>query len=267
MHPSSDLVMATILIADDEEGPRDQLLSALARAWPSATVVAACKHGVDAWDSFLEFEPQVCFLDIRMPGLSGLEVAKKIAATESNSQIVFCTAYGDHAVQAFDAGAIDYLMKPINQARLGVAVQRLQDRIQQLEAGLIATTGSQVIPPAALALLPQMVKPSQFRMIQASVGKEIRLIPVQEVIYFEADTRYTKVVHTGGEALIRIPLKELLVGLDADQFWQIHRSVIVNSAAIVSALRISEGTMQIALRGRKEMLAVSRHFQGLFKAQ
>lgn len=259
--------MTSILIADDEEGPREQMQSALARAWPAAKVVAVCKHGVDAWDGFLEFEPQACFLDIRMPGLSGLEVARKIAATGSRSQLVFCTAYGDHAVQAFDAGAVDYVMKPINQARLVVAVQRVQDRIEQLESGQTTTAVSKVVPPAVLALLAQSAKPNLFRMFQASVGKEIRLIPVQDVIYFEADTRYTKVVYAGGEALIRIPLKELLVGLDADQFWQIHRSVIVNSAAIASALRIGEGTMQIMLKGRREMLGVSKHFQGLFKAQ
>ena len=259
--------MPTILIADDEEGPRNQMLNALASAWPSAKVVAVCEHGVDAWDSFLEFEPQVCFLDIRMPGLTGLEVAKKIVATGSKSQFVFCTAYGDHAVQAFDAGAVDYVMKPINQARLLVAVQRIKDRMQQLESGQTPTAATTALPPAVLAMLAQTAKPNLFRVIQASVGKEIRLILVQDVIYFEADTRYTRVVYSDGEALIRVPLKELLIGLDADQFWQIHRSVIVNSFLITSALRTGEGTMQIALKGRKELLAVSRHFQGLFKAQ
>lgn len=251
----------TALIADDEEAPRAQLRAALLQAWPGLEVVAEATHGVDAWDAFLEHEPDVCFLDIRMPGLSGIEVAQRI---QGRAQVVFVTAYGDHALAAFEAGAVDYVMKPVEPARLQQAVERLRPRIGQpalpdLQA-LLAQLGSTLRRPAPLSV------------IQAGVGKEVRLIRVEHVVYFEADSRYTRVVVddpvTGpGEALIRTPLKELLAQLDAAQFWQVHRSVIVNHRHIASALRVDENTLVLTLRGRNERLPVSRHFQGLFKAQ
>jgi len=249
----------TALIADDEEGPREQLRAALARLWPELQIVAASIHGVDAWDDYLEHEPQICFLDIRMPGLTGIEVARRMAATAHPPQVVFVTAFGDHAVSAFEAGAVDYVMKPVDDARLSQAISRLKTRLQSAQPG-----------PDLQALLKQLLPamaPPRPRPIQASLGREVKMIAPEDVIYFESDNRYTRVVFEGGEALIRTPLKELLAQLDAEQFWQVHRSVLVNSRCINSAIRIDENSMVVTLRGREEKLPVSRQFQGLFKGQ
>ena len=251
--------MSTALIADDEEGPREQLRAALKRLWPELEIVAASENGVDAWDDYLEHEPALCFLDIRMPGLSGLEVARRMSELAAPPQVVFVTAYGDHALSAFEAGAVDYCVKPVEDARLAQALQRVRARL------------SSAAPQTAdLHKLLQQMLPAQkpaMRPIQASLGREIKLIAPDEVIYFESDNRYTRVVYQGGEALIRTPLKELLAGLDAEVFWQLHRSVLVNSRCIASALRVDENTMHITLKGRDEKLPVSRQFQGLFKGQ
>lgn len=251
--------MTTAIIADDEEAPRAQLAAALRSAWPGLELVAESANGVDAWDAFLEHEPQVCFLDVRMPGLTGVEVAQRIAG---RAQVVFVTAYGDHALAAFDAGAVDYLLKPIEPSRLQQAVERVRARLAAPANGAA---------PDLRQLLDQLVgqvrRPAYTDVIQAGVGREVRLIRVDEVIYFESDARYTRVVHEGGDALIRTPLKELLGQLDPARFWQIHRSVIVNHHHVASALRIDEGNMVLTLRGREERLPVSRHFQGQFKGQ
>ena len=259
----------TALIADDEEAPRAQLAAALAQAWPGLQLVAQCANGVDAWDAFLEHEPQVCFLDIRMPGMSGIDVARRI---DGRVPVVFVTAFGDHALAAFDAGAVDYVMKPVDPTRLAQAVERVRPRLAARTGAPAAAT----LDPAALqALLAQLAgnvrRPAPLQVIQAGVGKEVRLIRVEEVVYFDADSRYTRVVYEsptgGGDALIRTPLKELLAQLDEAQFWQVHRSVIVNQRHIASAVRVDEGQMHLVLRGRPETLPVSRHFQGLFKGQ
>jgi DNA-binding LytR/AlgR family response regulator len=248
--------MTRALIADDEEAPREQLRLALQRAWPELDIVAEATNGVDAWDAYLEHEPELCFLDIRMPGLSGIEVARRIG---SRTPVVFVTAHGDHALAAFDAGAADYLLKPVEADRVRQTVERLKSRL------------AQPVPAAVQALLAQLAgqqrRAAPPAVLQASVGKEVRLIRVDEVIYFESDARYTRVVHEGGEALIRTPLKELLAQLDEHSFWQVHRSVIVNHRHIASAVRVDEGNMHLTLRGRSEKLPVSRHFQGLFKGQ
>ena len=243
------------LIADDEEAPREQLRAALGRLWPELNIVAASVNGVDAWDDYLAFEPPLCFLDIRMPGLSGLDVAHRLSALAQPPKIVFVTAYGDHALSAFEAGALDYVLKPVDDVRLAQTLARIRAR--------------QTVAPDLQALLRQLLPAakSSARLIQASLGREITLISPDDVVYFESDNRYTRVVHTGGEALIRTPLKELLAQLDAEQFWQVHRSVLVNSRCIASATRIDENSMVIALRGRDEKLPVSRQFQGLFKGQ
>jgi DNA-binding LytR/AlgR family response regulator len=251
--------MTRILIADDEEAPREQLLAALRQAWPQAEVVAAASNGVDAWDAFLEHEPEVCFLDIRMPGLSGIDVARRIG---SQAQVVFVTAHDDHALAAFDAGAVDYLLKPVEPARLAQTVQRLQQR---------PAARTDAAPPGLHTLLHQLAAQARrappLAVLQAAVGREVRLIRCDEVVYFESDSRYTRVVHAGGDALIRTPLKELLAALDERLFWQVHRSVIVNHRHIAAAVRVDEGLMHLSLRGRPETLPVSRHFQGLFKGQ
>ena len=250
-----------VLVADDEEAPREQLLAALRQAWPEAEVVAVAANGVDAWDAFLEQEPAVCFLDIRMPGLSGIDVARRIG---NQAQVVFVTAYGDHALAAFDAGAVDYLMKPVDPARLAQAVQRLRARSTAAEPEPAGGTDLQAL---LAQLATQVRRPAPLQVLQASVGKEVRLIRTDEVIYFESDSRYTRIVHAGGDALIRTALKELLTQLDDTVFWQVHRSVIVNHRHIASAVRVDEGHMHLTLRGRPETLPVSRHFQGLFRGQ
>jgi DNA-binding LytR/AlgR family response regulator len=260
----------TALIADDEEAPRAQLRLALQQAWPGLQIVAEAVNGVDAWDAFLEHEPAVCFLDIRMPGLSGIDVARRI---DGRAAVVFATAYGDHALAAFDAGAVDYLMKPVDAERLAQTVLRLRQRLQ---AAAAPAAGSTLPDPAALHhLLAQLAGQTRrappLQVLQASVGREVRLIRTDEVVYFESDSRYTRIVfdgpHGAGDALIRTPLKELLAQLDEQVFWQVHRSVIVNQRHIASAVRVDEGHMHLTLRGRPETLPVSRHFQGLFKGQ
>jgi DNA-binding LytR/AlgR family response regulator len=253
--------MPTALIADDEEAPRAQLALALRTAWPELQLVAECVNGVDAWDAFLEHEPEVSFLDVRMPGLTGIEVAQRIGG---RAHIVFVTAYGDHALAAFDAGAVDYVMKPVEPERLAQTVARLKAR-----------SASPVDLQELLnRLAGQVRRPAPVEVLQASVGKEVRLVHVEDVVYFESDARYTRVVYADGrddagdgEVLIRTPLKELLAQLDPARFWQVHRSVIVNHRHVISALRIDEGSMVLTLRGRAEKLPVSRHFQGLFRGQ
>lgn len=246
----------TVLVADDEEAPRAAVLAALRRVAPALQLVAECVNGADAWDAFLEHEPQLCLLDIRMPGLTGIEVAQRIAG---RAAVVFVSAFGDHALAAFDAGAVDYVLKPVEDERLAQALARVQARRAAPVDGALQ---------AVLARLAgELRKPARPAVIQAAVGKEIRLIRVDDVIYFESDARYTRVVFDGGEALIRTPLKELLGTLDEQQFWQVHRSVIVNHRHVAAAVRVDEGSMHLTLRGRAERLPVSRHFQPLFKGQ
>ena len=273
----------TALVADDEEAPREQLLAALREAWPELRIVSVAHNGADAWDAFLEHEPAICFLDIRMPGFSGIEVAQRIGALQNlpaahagvrfsagpanaRAQVVFATAYGDHALAAFDAGAVDYLLKPVESTRLRQTVQRLQAR---------ARSGSTADPDAMRALLDtlaaQLRRPAPLTVLQAAVGREVRLIRTDDIVYFESDSRYTRLVFDNpggkGEALIRTPLKELLAQLDGALFWQVHRSLIVAHRHIAAAVRVDEGQMHLTLRGRPEKLPVSRHFQGLFKGQ
>lgn len=258
--------MPRILIADDEAAPREQLAEALAAAWPEAQVVALPEHGADAWDQWLAHEPEVCFLDIRMPGLSGIEVAQKIAG---RCPVVFVTAYGDHALQAFDAGAVDYLVKPVEPQRLAQTVERVKQQLQQRQQQPAPASETQALQQ----LLSQLVqrRAAQPETLQASVGKEVRLIRLADVIYFESDARYTRVVYREDDqqrdALLRTPLKDLLAQLDTAQFMQVHRSIIVASSQVASALRDDEGGMQLRLRGCPDLLTVSRPFQGLFKGQ
>jgi DNA-binding LytR/AlgR family response regulator len=253
-----NLTALTALIADDEEAPREQLRAALGTAWPELQIVTEAVNGVDAWDAYLEHEPQVCFLDIRMPGLSGIDVAQRIGG---RTPVVFVTAFGDHALAAFEAGAVDYLMKPVDVERVAQTAARLRQRLQQPAPAQLQALLTQLASQAAGLRRPPLT------VLQASVGKEVRLIRVDDVIYFESDARYTRVVHEGGEALIRTPLKELLAQLDEHRFWQVHRSVIVNHLHVAAAVRVDEGSMHLTLRDRHEKLPVSRHFQGLFKGQ
>ncbi|MFG6488117.1 LytR/AlgR family response regulator transcription factor [Roseateles sp. BYS78W] len=254
--------MTRLLIADDEPAPREQLADALTQAWPDARIVAQAEHGADAWDQWLAHEPDVCFLDIRMPGLSGIDVARRIAG---RCPVVFVTAHGDHALQAFDAGAVDYLVKPLEPQRLAQTVARLRQNQQR------PAPAGDALQQLLAQLDARQRRPAWPDTLQAAVGKEVRLIRVGDVIYFESDSRYTRVVYAEAgeqrEALLRTPLKDLLALLDPARFQQVHRSTVVASAQIASALRDDDGNMALRLRGSRDTLTVSRPFQGLFKGQ
>jgi DNA-binding LytR/AlgR family response regulator len=248
-----------ILIAEDEPLMRERLLELLAVAWPEAKVVLAAENGNDAWDGFLEHEPDVVFLDIRMPGLSGLEVAERIGKL---AHVVFVSAYDQYAVDAFDKGAVDYLLKPVQTDRLDKAVARLRDKLD----------GDAARQPAGLGDLLQHLKsalpgmrPERTKWLKASVGRQIRLIDVDEVLFFQSDTKYTRVKLRDSEALVRMPLKDLLSGLDPARFWQIHRGTVVNAGAILVAERIDAERLQVLLRDCDEKLPVSRTFAHLFR--
>jgi DNA-binding LytR/AlgR family response regulator len=188
-----------------------------------------------------------------------VDVARRIGG---RTPVVFVTAYGDHALAAFDAGAVDYLLKPVEAERLAQAVARVQARLVPSRTPPEGAPGLQALLDH---LAGQARRAPPLKVLQASVGREVRLIRTDEVIYFESDSRYTRIVFAGGDALIRTPLKELLAQLDEQVFWQVHRSVIVNHQHVAAAVRVDEGHMHLTLRGRSETLPVSRHFQALFK--
>ena len=246
---------ARILIAEDEPLMRERLLEMLAGAWPEAQIVQVAENGNDAWDGFLEHEPDVVFLDIRMPGLSGLEVAEKIGKA---AHIVFVTAYDQYAVDAFDAGAVDYLLKPVQAERLERALGRLRGKLAAVPADL-----SDLLRHLKASLPgPQ---PDKLKWIKATVGKQIRLIDVNDVLFFQSDTKYTRVVLADSEALVKIALKDLLGGLDGERFWQIHRSTVVNVKAVAAVERLDAERMEVIVRGCREKLPVSRTFAHLFR--
>jgi DNA-binding LytR/AlgR family response regulator len=264
---------ARILIAEDEPLMRERLLEMLAEAWPEAEVVLVAENGNDAWDGFLAQSPDVAFLDIRMPGLSGLEVAQRIGKL---AHVVFVTAYDQYAVDAFDQGALDYLLKPVQADRLDKAVARLREKLGTATASGNGATGNgagaAATAPADLgdllrhlqSALPGM-RPERTKWLKASVGRQIRLIDVADVLFFQSDTKYTRVKLRDSEALVRMPLKDLLSGLDPDQFWQIHRGTVVNAGAIAAAERIDAERLQVLLRDCDEKLPVSRTFAHLFR--
>lgn len=244
----------TALIAEDEPLMRERLKEKLAEAWPELEIVAEAGDGDEALAQFDAHEPDVAFLDIRMPGRTGLDVAASIGG---ECHIVFITAYDQYALAAFDAGAVDYLLKPVESDRLAQTVARVKDKLAAAPADLsamVAELRARAVPPA-----------SRLKWIKAAVGKQIKLIPVDEVVYFQSDTKYTRVVLAQSEALIRTPLKDLLAELDPDRFWQIHRGTIVNVAALSGVLR-EDAERQFALfKSRPDKLPISRQFTHLFK--
>jgi DNA-binding LytR/AlgR family response regulator len=242
------------LIAEDEPVLRDELVELLGRLWPEVEIVAKVGDGVAALSALETTRPGVMFLDIQMPGLSGLEVARQAAG---RCHIVFLTAYDQYAVSAFDEGAVDYVLKPVTAGRLATAISRVKDKL--------------AAPPRDLSrLLSQLggnggPRP-HLRWINASRGKAVRLITVEDIAYFKADNKYTLVVTAEGESVIRKPLKELLEELDPDSFWQIHRSTVVNVNAIDSVVREINGHVQVRLKNRKELLPVSETYTHLFRS-
>jgi DNA-binding LytR/AlgR family response regulator len=257
----------TALIADDEPLLRERLAAHLARAWPALRVVAQARNGREAIELFEMHAPQVVFLDVHMPGMSGIEAARSMAG---RTQIVFVTAYEQYAVQAFEQGAIDYLVKPFEEARLAQAVARLLQRLAA-EAALAPVPRDAESPLDALlqrlsAELRERAPPRRhLQWIKASVGSTVRLIPVEQVHYLRSDEKYTLVVWEGGEALIRKTIRELADELDPERFVQIHRSVIVNLARISHVTRGLNETADVHLNGRTEVLPVSRSFLHLFR--
>jgi len=247
-----------ILVAEDEPLMRDRLLGQLERCWPNADIVKVAENGNDAWDGFLEHEPNVVFLDIRMPGMSGVDVAKKIGKA---AHIVFITAYDQYAIEAFDAGAIDYLLKPVQEQRLEKTIERIKEKLNAVPSDLSSLlSGLQQSLQNTTA-----VKQEKMKWIKATVGKQIKLIDVDEVLFFQSDTKYTRVVLADYEALIRTALKDLIDGLDGEKFWQVHRSTVVNTKAILAAERLDAERMEILIKGRPEKLLVSRNFTHLFR--
>ena len=252
-----------ILIAEDEPLMRERLIMRLTKLWPQAEIVMVAENGNDAWDGFLEHEPDLVLLDIRMPGLSGIDVAQRIG---KDAHIIFITAYDQYAIDAFDAGAIDYLLKPVQEERLQKALERVQDKLRDKSPNTSHPTSSDLSAILeSLRAAAVTTKPEKMKWIKASVGKQIKLIDVDEVLFFQSDTKYTRVVLAEYEALLRTPLKDLLDGLDSDKFWQVHRSTVVNAKAIAAAERVDAERMQLLIKGHSEKLLVSRNFTYLFR--
>ena len=243
------------VIVDDEPLLRAMLRTRLARLWPELEVVHEMGDGRGMEGVIEEHAPDLFFLDIHMPGVNGLEAARAIGC---RAHIVFVTAFDQHAVEAFERGAIDYVLKPFNDERLEVTVGRLKERLAQ--------------PPASLESLVEQLagrlgaRPAErLRWVKASVGSSVRLIPVEEILFFQSDEKYTRVVTCDAEALIRKPIKELLDELDPEKFWQVHRATIVNVDHIASVKRGLKDQAEISLRDHRETLVVSRAFTHLFK--
>ncbi|WP_242108960.1 LytR/AlgR family response regulator transcription factor [Luteimonas aquatica] len=253
--------MPDCIVAEDEELLRNALVSLLGEAWPELRIVAVCEDGGSALEAIAEHRPQYAFLDIRMPGLTGLEVAAAAARAELPTQVVFVTAYDQYAIDAFDRGAIDYLLKPVSRERLAATVRRLRARdSHHPDADTLAALLRRLQDA-----LPGRDSATALSWLTASAGKETRLIMVDDVLYFQADNKYTTVVTAEGEALLRKPIRELLVALDPAVFKQIHRATIVNLKAIASIVRDDSGKGTLRLKHREETLTVSQPFMTLFR--
>ncbi|ANH66694.1 LytTR family DNA-binding domain-containing protein [Mitsuaria sp. 7] len=267
----------TALIADDEPLLRDSLQRSLALLWPELRVVAQARNGREAVEMFEIHRPDIAFLDVHMPGLNGMEAARQIAR---QAQVVFVTAFEDYALQAFERGAIDYLVKPVDEVRLADTVGRLKDRLAELPQRSRAD-GSQAALEAVIdELARRMARPpgaaaptagglatdtGPLQWIRASVGSTLKLIPVDEILFLRSDEKYTLVVTAEGEALIRTPIRELIERLDAQRFVQVHRSVVVNLHAISHVTRGPNETADLHLKARPEVLPVSRSYLHLFR--
>jgi DNA-binding LytR/AlgR family response regulator len=258
------------LVADDEPLLREHLCLHLARQWPELQVVAQARNGREAVEMFETHRPDIVFLDVHMPGMSGVDAARAVGA---RAQIVFVTAYEQYAVQAFEHGAIDYLVKPLDERRLAATVARLRERLAQRPPAAGADSGADADNSRVDTLLDQLarrlregaVPTAKLQWIRASVGATVRMIPVDQVVYLRSDEKYTLVVWEGGEALIRKPIRELVDELDAEHFVQVHRSVIVNLRHVVQVTRGANETADITLRGRPETLPVSRSYLHVFR--
>ena len=271
---------ATALIAEDEPLLAAALQAELARAWPALQIVAMVGHGAAAVEQTLALRPDVVFMDIRMPGMSGLEAAAELADEWPDDgpdaapfpALVFVTAYDQYAVQAFEAQAVDYLLKPVQAARLEKTVQRVQALLaQRRDAVPGATTQDPALDQAveklrALLAPASSAAPEPLRVIQAGVGNQIRLLPVDEVLCFEAADKYVRVLTQDAELLIRTPLKDLLPQLDQSVFWQVHRGTVVRATAVRTVHRDEAGKLSLEVAGLRERVPVSRLYAGRFRA-
>nr|WP_315467257.1 LytTR family DNA-binding domain-containing protein [uncultured Undibacterium sp.] len=250
--------MPTAIIADDERLMRDQLRLRLQQVWPELEILVEAKNGEEAIQLVESLKPDLAFLDIRMPAKTGLEAAREIG---TKAHIVFITAYDQYAVEAFDQGAVDYVLKPADTERLSKTVERLKARLNTAAepndmSNMLAQLAKQ------LGIAP---KPNYLQWIQASIGQELRLIPVEDILFFQSDEKYTRVQTASYEALIRKPVRDLADELDPHLFWQIHRSTLVNSKAISGVVRDMRGRHLVQIKGLTEKLEVSRSFVHLFK--
>lgn len=250
------------VIAEDEHIFRDALIKLLATQWPQLDILAACEDGAEALEAIAEHQPAYAFLDIRMPGLSGLDVAAATAQISPATQVVFVTAYNQYAIDAFEKGAVDYLLKPIEPKRLASTIERLKARA--LSGSHNPAALQSLIEQLGKALPPKAVA-EPLVWLTASTGKESRLIMIEDVLYFQSDSKYTTVVTAEGEALLRTPIRDLINKLDTQQFKQIHRATIVNMKAVASIVRDESGRGTIKLKGRAETLGVSLTFMPLFR--
>ena len=264
------------VLADDERLMREQLRARLAEVWPELQIVAEARTGAEAVARVAEHRPDVVFLDIRMPEMSGVEAARHIAqmpgsgsATDEEErlpEVVFITAYDQYAVEAFEQGAVDYLLKPAQPERLALTVQRLRQRLASRGSSqeIFAAPLQQVLHRLSSRLNPSN-RSAPLTTLQAQVGHAIQMIGVDEVLFFISDEKYTRVQTASREAFIRKPIKELVDQLDPDQFWQIHRSTLVHVQAIERVERDFRGRQVVHIKGHPQKLEVSRSYAGLFK--
>jgi DNA-binding LytR/AlgR family response regulator len=248
--------MPTAIVAEDEPILRAQLEGKLKKLWPELEIIASVGDGAAALEALEERAPDFMFLDIQMPEMTGVEVARHVG---TRAHVVFVTAYDQYAIQAFETGAVDYILKPATDERLAVTLERLKAR-------LAAPTP----PPDMNAVLAELTRHmsagrQKLQWIKASIGQTLRMIPVADVLFFQSDEKYTRVVLADGEALIKTPIRELIDGLDPEVFWQIHRSTLVNVNAIAGVTRDFRGQAHVKVKGKDEALVVSRIYSHLFK--
>jgi DNA-binding LytR/AlgR family response regulator len=247
----------TAVIADDERLMREQIAGRLKEAWPELMIVGEAVNGREAVAMVQSLEPDIVFLDIKMPGMDGIQAAQALAG---QVHVVFVTAYDEYAVRAFDQGAIDYLVKPVEPERVALACRRLRERLKQRPAPM-----DDLLQQLSQRLGGDLKAPEYMRWVQASVGANIRMIPTKDILFFRAEDKYTRVQTEGFEALIRKPIKELLDELDPKEFWQIHRSTVVRVDAIAQVSRDFRGKQIVHLKGHGDKLEVSRSFNHLFR--
>jgi len=248
----------TAVVADDERLMRDQIVARLKEAWPELLIVGEASNGREAIDIVRSVGPDIVFLDISMPGTDGIEAARALAG---QAHVVFVTAHDEYAIRAFEQGAVDYVLKPAEPARLALTCQRLRERLKQAPDPM-----HDLLAQLSQRLGPDGLKPREYmRWVQASVGATIRMIPTSEILFFRAEDKYTRVQTQRFEALIRKPIKELIDELDPNEFWQIHRSTVVRVDAVDQVSRNLRGNQVVHVKGSDERLEVSRTFNHLFK--